>query len=134
MTGNFLKNLELNVACPARHIQIFIMRLWSDIAHEAVFPYAMQAAGHEVIHDVVFGCYRVENTDDFIGFFFGGDFFFAEPFFFWISTHNEFFSARAGRMPVKNDLVNNYMVFCLCVLYGLCLWLFGFSKMLKRAR
>lgn len=44
----------------------------ADHADESVFPEAVEAAGHQVVHDVVFGCYGIEYAVDFFGLFLGG--------------------------------------------------------------
>ncbi len=49
-----------------------------DAAHEAVFPQAVHAARHRVVHDVIFARDAAEHFADHRGLFARGDLFIAE--------------------------------------------------------
>lgn len=48
-----LRDAEGDVACAAGHVQALERPDWMQLVDERVFPQAMHAAAHEVVHDVI---------------------------------------------------------------------------------
>jgi len=62
---------ECYVACAAGHIEEFLIGLRAYHANEAIFPKAMKAARHQVIHDVIFSRDGIKYAVDKVCLFFG---------------------------------------------------------------
>lgn len=75
---------ESDVTSAARNVKIRMFGAGADLADELVFPQAVDAGRHQVVHDIVAVGYRVENIDNQPGFFPRGDFLFAKPLAFGI--------------------------------------------------
>lgn len=79
-----LADAEGDIARTARDVEIMQTLLRADLADEVVFPEAVQAAGHDIVHDVVIVRHGIEHADDLFGLLFGGHGLFAKPLAFGI--------------------------------------------------
>ena len=74
------------IAGAARDIQMHHARFRIDAADEGVFPQAMQAARHQIIHQIVIAGDRFEDIEDKAGFFFRIYMAETEPFGFGVGA------------------------------------------------
>lgn len=97
----FLADAKGDVACAARDVEIMQPLLRAYLADEMVFPEAVEAAGHDVVHDVISGCDGIEHADDLFGLGFRGYGFFAEPAAFGVLFHMNFLRLTQGEVTLK---------------------------------
>lgn len=77
-----LMDAEGDVACAARDIEIRQSCARANTAYERIFPDPVQAAGHEVVHQIVTRGDGIKDAAHQPGFFIGADVFLTEPFTF----------------------------------------------------
>ena len=66
---HFFGERQRQIAGAACNVQNLVALFELGHLQRVGFPHTVQACRHQVVHDVVFGRYRIKNTPDMLGFF-----------------------------------------------------------------